>query len=110
MFVGTFSVSVIHEEKFASRAFYVPLRSAHNRGLPDLLRLSLSNAQKYRHAKYACLILACLYPLASNLFFVNYWNLEKVTEPKAFFQAVCLCVHPLVAILRAQVTFLLVEP
>ena len=75
-----FSVSVIHEEKFASRALYVPLRSAHNRGLPDLLRLSLTNAQKYRHAKYACLILACLYALVPNLFFVNYWNLEKMNN------------------------------
>ena len=42
--------------------------------------LAKTNAQKYRHAKYACLILAYLYPLASNLFFVNYWNLEKINN------------------------------
>lgn len=63
VFVGIFSVSVIHEEKFASRA-----------------PLLLTNAQKYRHAKYACLILACLYALVPNLFFVNYWNLEKMNN------------------------------
>ena len=61
--LALFSVSVIHEEKFASRA-----------------PLPLTNAQKYRHAKYACLILACLYALVPNLFFVNYWNREKMNN------------------------------
>ena len=63
VFVGFFSVSVIHEEKFASRA-----------------PLSLTNAQRYRYAKDAYLIPACLYALVTNLFFVNYWNAEKINN------------------------------
>lgn len=61
--MALFSGSVIHEEKFASRA-----------------SLSLTNAQRYRYAKHAYLIPACLYALASNLFFVNYWNIIFATD------------------------------